>query len=162
MTSRRLLRAHIRRVAISTIVRLLKLIELFFNGCDFGIGRFLIVLVARNARGDRNIGRQSPERAGARYVDVTGGAFHNVFALAALVIELCGLAHRQIDRHKRRGGFMATGAVIADRFLTFPMAVEAVVVTVGHGSERPDRWFENTRRAWGGHVDEGVFHEVTD
>ncbi len=87
MTSRRLLLSYIRRMAIRAIVRLLKLIELFLDGRDFGIGRFLVVLVARNTSSDRNIRSQTPQRAGARYVDVTGRAFHDVLALAALVTE---------------------------------------------------------------------------
>ena len=56
MTSRRLLLPHIRRVAISAVARLLKLLELFLDRRDFRIGRFLVVLVTSNAGGDRNVG----------------------------------------------------------------------------------------------------------
>ena len=87
MTGRWPLRSHIRGMAIDAIARLLKLLELFLDGRDFRVGRLLVVLVTGDAGSDRHIRSQSPQTAGTGDVDVTGSAFHNVFTLAAFMIE---------------------------------------------------------------------------
>ena len=162
MAHRRLLGADLGCVAIRAAISLLKLRQFLFNRNDFRIGRLLVVLMTSSARSDGNIGSQPPERAHARNIDMTGRAFHHMLALAAFVTEFRGLTHRQTEGHEQSGRPMAAGAVIADGFLIFPMAVEARVVTLRHGFERPDRWFKNIGRAWGGNVDERVVGDVTD
>ena len=87
MTSRRLLLSHILGVAIGTIARLLKLLELLLNGCNLRIGRLLVVLMTGDACSDRDIRSQTAKRAGSGDVDMAGRAFTHVFTLAALVTE---------------------------------------------------------------------------
>ena len=87
MTRRRLLLPHVRRMTIRAATSLLKLLELFFDSHDLRIGRLLVVLVTSNARGDGDIGSQTPQSARPRDVDVTGRALQNMFALAAVMTE---------------------------------------------------------------------------
>ena len=144
---RRLLLPDIRGVTIGAAARFLKVGKLFFDSYDLRVSCFLVVLVTASARGDWNIGSQSTQRAGAGNVDMTGRALHDVFTFAAFVTEHRRLAYRQIDRHERSGRLMATDAVVSGRFLIFPMAVEARVVTVRHRLEKP---IHLRRRPWRG------------
>ena len=135
MTRRRLLLADVRGVAIRAAARFLKLRKLFFNRNDLRISSFLAVLVARGASRDRNVGREPAQRAGSGDIDVTRRALHHVFALAAFVAEHRGLTRRRIDANKRGSRLMAAGAVVAGRFLTFPMTSEAGVMRIRHRLE---------------------------
>ena len=137
MTCRWLLLADVRGVAIRAAARFLKLRKLFFNRNDLRISSFLAVLVARGASRDRNVGREPAQRAGSGDIDVTRRALHHVFALAAFVAEHRGLTRRRIDANKRGSRLMAAGAVVAGRFLTFPMTSEAGVMRIRHCLEVP-------------------------
>ena len=90
MTRRRFFLTYFFNVAIRTIGRLLKLLQLSFDGYGFWISRALAFTMARRAGVDRHIGRQAAQRAGARDIDVASRTFQNVLAFAAFVRELCG------------------------------------------------------------------------
>lgn len=132
VTRGRLFPAHIRRMAISAVARLFVLLELFFDRRHLRIGRFLVVLVTSDARGDWNIGSQAPQRAGPRDIDVASSALHHVLALAAFVTEHCGNAFWRHLYHEGCEGFVTTTAVVAGGLLIFPMTVEARVMTMRH------------------------------
>jgi len=88
-------------MTIRTVARLLELCQLVLNRNNLGIGRLFVVFVARRADRNRHVGRQSPQRACARDIDVARRAFHDVLALAAFMAELRRLPLWPIDRDKR-------------------------------------------------------------
>ena len=89
MTCWRLFPTYIRRVAIRTLAGFLELRKFGFDSYSFRIRRLLAFSMTRCARVDRNVGCQAAHRRRARNVDMTGRAFHDVLALAALVTEHC-------------------------------------------------------------------------
>ena len=98
MTRRRLLRTHIRQVAIRAFACLLKLREFVLNRDDLRVGYFLVVRVARRTTGNRHIGRKTAQGAGSRNVDVARRALDHMTTLAAFMAEHRGLTHRRTDR----------------------------------------------------------------
>ena len=136
MTRGRLLLPNIRGVTIGAVARLLKVLKLFFDSYDLRVSCLLVVLVTATARGDWNIGSQSTQRAGAGNVDMTGRALHDVFTFAALMTEHFRNAFRRHHCHEAGGGFVTTAAVVAGGLLTFPVAVEARIMTERHRLEK--------------------------
>lgn len=132
MTRRRLLRSHVRRVAIAASFRLLILIEFLFYRDYLGVRRLLVVFVASGAGSNGHVRRQSAHGRGARNVDVTRGAFHYVLALTTFVAELCRNALRRQQRHKYARRFVTAGAVVVDGLLIFPVTSKTCVVTARH------------------------------
>ena len=131
----RFLFPHLLNVTVHTAIRLLVLLKLFFDGCDFRISRLLIVLVTSRARSNWDVGRQSAQRAGARNVDMAGRALHDVFAFATFMAEHHRYALRLELRYERSGGLVTTGTVVASWLLILPMAVETRVMRVGRSLE---------------------------
>ncbi len=145
MTQRRFPFADLRGMAISACICLLPLLELFFNRCNFRIGRLLVVFVTGRADGNWNIGRQSAQGARLCNIDVAGRALHHMFAFAALVTELDGNSFWQILRCEGLRRPMTSGAVVARRFLILPMTVKTCVMSIWSCLESPRRRHERIR-----------------
>lgn len=136
MTGGWFLFANIRRMAIRAVAGVLKLRNFRFNGHNLRtIGDGLVVSVASRTRVYGNVRGKAAQSARPGNVDVTGRALLNVILFATLMIELRGLARRPIHRDKRGGKFMASGAVVARRFLIFPVTIETRIVLVRHRLE---------------------------
>lgn len=147
MTLRRLLPAHIQSVTIRAAAGLLVLLKLFFDRSDLWIRSFLVVLVTSSANRNRHIWSQSAQRARPRDVDMARRAFHHVLALAAIMTELCRHALWPIHWHKGDGRFMASGTILADWLLTFPMTIETLIMGVRVSLESTRRRHEAIRPA---------------
>ena len=135
MTRRRLFLSHVRCVAVDASAGLLVLLKLFFNRRNLRISNFLVVLMTSRARRDRNVRGQVAQGARARNVDVAGGAFHHVPALAAFMSEFGRNAFGPDRRHERDGRLVTAGTVVARRFQILPVTVEAGIVRARHGLE---------------------------
>ena len=136
MTRRRLLRSHLRGMTIAASICFLKLLELFFDSNHLGVGRLLVVFVARGTGCNGHVRRQFAHGRGARNVDVTRGAFHYVLALTAFVAELCRDAFGRQQRHKCARSLVTAGAVLVDGLLICPVAAKTGIVTTRHGLEK--------------------------
>lgn len=108
MTWRRLLLAHVFRMAISTVAGFLKLLQLSFDGHRLWIGRALAVAMTRRAGVDGNVRGQSAQGGGARNVDMASRAFQDVLAFAAFVRELRGNPFRRVHRDERLDWLVTT------------------------------------------------------
>ena len=136
MTRRRFLLANIRRVAIRAVAGLLKLRNFRFDGHNLRtIGDCLVVPVACSTRVYGNVRGKALESARPRNVDMAGRALLDMIFFATLMTELRGLALRPIHRDKRSAKLMASAAVVARRFLTFPVTIETRIVCVRHRLE---------------------------
>lgn len=156
MTSRRLFLPHIRLMTIRAAARLLKLRQLFFDSRDLRIGRFLVVLVTGNARGDRHIRGQTAQRAGSRNINVARRALAYVLTFAAFMTEHCRDALRLRHGHECRSGLVTTRTVGALGLLVFPMAIEAGVMSVRHRFEEVVRLRSGIGRAREGRSDDAI------
>ena len=132
MTRRRLLLSHVRCMAIDASAGLLVLLKLFFNRRNLRISNLLVVLMTSRARRDRNVWGQAAQCARASNVDVAGGAFHHVPALAAFMGELDRNSFGPVRRHERDGRLVTSGTVVARRFQILPVTIEAGIVRARH------------------------------
>ena len=139
MIGRRLFLPDIRGVAIRAVTRLLELRQLVFDRSDLRVRNLLVVLVARRARGYRNVGRQSAERTRPRDVDVTGRALLHMIFFSAFVSEVCRNTFWGKLRHESSCRLMAPGTVVTGRLQILPMTGEASVMRMRHGLERVER-----------------------
>lgn len=147
MARRRLLLSHVRCVAIDAGARLLVLLKLFFNRRNLRISNFLVVLMTSRTSRDRNIRGQAAQCARASDVDVAGGAFHQVPALAAFMSEPGRNAFGPDRRHERDRRLVTAGTVVTRRSQTLPMTIEAGIVRARHGLESPGGRHKRISRA---------------
>jgi hypothetical protein len=132
-------------VAITAITTLLELLKFSFDRYGFWISSFLAIAMTTGASIYGNVGRQAAQGAGARDVDMAGGAFHHVFAFAAFMRKFQGDSFRRVYCQERRCRFVTTGAIVRGRFFVFPVTGKAGVMRVRPGFERSIRGRKSVR-----------------